>query len=168
MQPTLLLNATYEPLMIIGWQRAIILVVLGKSDVLEEYTRSVHSVRLDIRLPSVLRLRQRVRRCDPQVRFSRAAIYRRDEHRCQYCGRHFPARALTYDHVHPRSRGGQTVWTNIVTCCVPCNRRKADKNLRESGMRLLTTPHRPRWRVSIGDALGIGLPDSWGFYLGVL
>ncbi len=168
MQPTLLLNATYEPLMIIGWQRAIILVVLGKGDVLEEYARSVRSVRHDMHVPSVLRLRQRVRRCEPQVRFSRANIYSRDGYRCQYCGCRLPARELTYDHVHPRSRGGKTVWSNIVTCCSPCNRRKADKSLRESGMNVLSTPRRPRWRVRVGDALGLGFPESWGFYLGVM
>lgn len=163
---TLLLNATYEPLMVIDWRRAISLVFLGKSDVLEEHDRRVRSTSLAMRIPSVVRLRERVRRAEPVVRFSRANVYARDGYRCQYCGGSFSASRLTFDHVMPRSRGGLTSWTNIVTACSECNRRKANRTPSEAGMRLRSKPVRPRSLPgSRGGIGGQNAPESWEFYL---
>lgn len=166
MERTLLLNATYEPLMVIDWKRAISLVFLGKSDVLAEHDREVRSTSLSMRIPSVVRLRKRVRRAEPVVRFSRANVYARDGYACQYCGGSFPASRLTFDHVMPRSRGGVTSWTNIVTACSDCNRRKADRTPDEARMRLRSKPMRPR--TLPGSRCGItgaDAPESWDFYL---
>lgn len=167
MERTLLLNATYEPLMVIDWRRAISLVFLGKSDVLAEHDRKIRSVSANIRIPSVVRLRERVRRSEPVIRFSRTNVYARDGHRCQYCAGKFPASELTFDHVIPRSRGGQTNWVNIVTCCVDCNRIKADRTPAEAGMTLLTRPARPTSLPEVEKGLGgKNAPESWAFYLG--
>ena len=62
MEQVLLLNITYEPLKIIGWKKAITLLTLGKVEVIEEYGREIHSVTFTIKLPSVVRLLQMVRR----------------------------------------------------------------------------------------------------------
>ena len=165
MHRTLLLNATYEPLMVIDWRRAMALVFLGKSDVLEEYKTEVRSATTRIRVPSVMRLRKRVRRCEPVVRFSRSNVYARDNHTCQYCAESFSPSKLTYDHVLPRSRGGGTSWTNIVTACVDCNRRKAARTPKEAGMALMKTPVRPKVLPHMNAITGAEPPESWQFYL---
>lgn len=166
MERTLLLNATYEPLMVIDWRRAVSLVFLGKSDVLAEHDRKIRSVSAHMRIPSVVRLRERVRRSEPVIRFSRTNVYARDGHRCQYCGGRFPNAQLTFDHVVPRSRGGQTNWVNIVTCCVDCNRVKANRTPAEAGMTLLNRPVRPSTLPEIDKGLGgKNPPESWSFYL---
>lgn len=164
MDRTLLLNATYEPLMVIDWRRAVSLVFLGKSDVLAEHSKVIRSPSQSMRVPSVLRLRERVRRAKPVVRFSRTNVYARDESRCQYCGEKFSASALTFDHVLPRSRGGQTTWQNIVTACMPCNRIKGDKTPEEAGMPLLKEPVRPKLLPYVKQITG-KTPESWKFYL---
>ncbi len=86
MEQTLLLNTTYEPITIISWQRAITLVYLGKSEVLEEYNREIRCTSTQIKIPAVVRMRERVRSVKPVVRFSRQNVYLRDNFRCQYCG----------------------------------------------------------------------------------
>jgi len=166
MESTLLLNATYEPLRIISWKKAIILVTLGKVEVIEEYDREIRSVSFTIKLPSVIRLLRYVRRKKSEVRFSRQNIYARDNYRCQYCGRKLSPDELTYDHVIPRSRGGRTEWTNIVTCCIECNKRKGGRTPEEAGMKLLRPPRKPEWLPLIRITISLkNAPRSWFDYL---
>ncbi|RLA94086.1 MAG: HNH endonuclease [Deltaproteobacteria bacterium] len=162
MQYTLLLNATYEPLRVISWKKAVVLVILGKVEVIEEYDREIRSVSFSIKLPSVVRLLRYVRRGGAEVKFSRRNIYARDGYRCQYCGRQFPYDELTCDHVIPRSRGGRTEWTNVVTCCRECNHRKGGRTPEEAGMRLLRQPKRPAWLPFIRITIRMkNPPRSW-------
>jgi 5-methylcytosine-specific restriction endonuclease McrA len=100
MERTLLLNSTFEPLKIISWQRAITLLTQGKVEVIDFYDREVRGVSVTFRLPSILRLLRlvKIKRANREVRFSRANIYQRDKHSCQYCGRRYPAEELTFDH----------------------------------------------------------------------
>ncbi len=166
MEQVLLLNITYEPLKVIDWKRAISLLLLGKVEVLEEYTRAIHSVSFTIKLPSVIRLLRLVKRPKTPIKFSRQNIYSRDKYRCQYCGGSFPAEELTYDHVIPKSRGGKTKWTNIVTCCVDCNRRKGGRTPQEAKMKLVREPTRPTWLPALKITIGFGqVPQSWRDYL---
>ncbi|HDG96637.1 MAG TPA: HNH endonuclease [Desulfobacterales bacterium] len=166
MEHVLLLNITYEPLRIINWKKAITLLLLGKVEVLEEYSREIRSVSFTIRLPSVVRLLRMVKRPKSPVKFSRQNIYARDKYRCQYCGQKFPSEELTYDHVIPRSRGGKTEWENIVTCCVDCNRRKGGKTPAEAGMRLIRKPVKPTWVPALRITIGFReVPQSWRDYL---
>src|SRR6476469_843141 len=134
---TLLLNQGFEPIKVISWQRAITLLFLGKVEVIEEYDHGVRSVNLIIKIPAVVRLLRAFRRHARPVKFSRVNIYARDNYRCQYCGKRASIGELTYDHVLPRSQGGMTEWTNIVTCCYLCNRKKGGRTPREAGMTLL-------------------------------
>tara|TARA_B100000609_G_scaffold56200_1_gene43706 strand:- start:583 stop:1095 length:513 start_codon:yes stop_codon:yes gene_type:complete len=144
MQQTLLLNASYEPLSVISWQRAMTMWCLKKVEVIAEYDeRQIHSASSTFRMPSVVRLLQYVRRRYVGVRFSRQNIYARDSHQCQYCGRKAPQVELTLDHVFPKSRGGRTSWENIVACCVQCNRKKGGLTPKEARMKLLKTPIKP-------------------------
>ncbi|NCO59323.1 MAG: HNH endonuclease [Deltaproteobacteria bacterium CG_4_8_14_3_um_filter_51_11] len=166
MEQVLLLNITYEPLKVINWKKALTLLFLGKVEVLEEYQKEVHAVSFRVRLPAVVRLLRMVRKPHIQPRFSRQNIYARDNHCCQYCGAKMSPEELTYDHVIPKSRGGKTEWSNIVTCCMPCNRKKGGATPQEAGMKLLRKPTRPKWEPALKITVGYrDVPQSWRDYL---
>ncbi|MBI4161237.1 MAG: HNH endonuclease, partial [Acidobacteria bacterium] len=80
-----------------------------------------------------------------EIRFTRRNIFFRDRNRCQYCGRKLPTRELNLDHVVPISRGGRSIWENVVCCCVDCNSLKANRVPAEAGMTMIRPPARPRW-----------------------
>ena len=148
MRRVLLLNVTYEPLTTVGLRRAVCLVLCGKAEVVHDIGGEVlHSANVTVAAPSVIRLRRYVRIPHRnRVPLTRAALMRRDNYRCAYCGRH----AETIDHIVPRSRGGQHTWENCTASCQMCNHRKADRLLEELGWELLTKPVVPRgahWRL---------------------
>ncbi len=167
MELTLLLNITYEPLRIISWQKAITLLTLGKVEVIEEYDHEIHSVSFSIQLPSVVRLLYLVkRRRQQEVKFSRKNIYARDNGRCQYCGIHLQPKEITYDHVIPKSHGGNTTWENVVTCCIACNGKKANRTPKQANMTLRKIPKKPYWQNFLQLTIGLKrTPDSWRDYL---
>lgn len=137
----LLLNASFEPLCVLPARRAVVLLLKDRAEVVAATHVVFHSERAQVAVPSVLRLRQYVRIPHRnRVPLSRRALFARDEHRCQYCGR----AAENIDHVVPRSRGGQHVWENVVASCRPCNAKKEDRLLSEIGLTLLRPPAAPR------------------------
>ena len=138
--PTLVLNASFEPLNICSARRALVLVLKGQARTEEDGDRHVHSRHLRMPIPSVIRLLE-YRRLPTRTRaLSRKNILLRDRNTCQYCGKVQPAQALTLDHVQPRSRGGKSSWENLVTCCQRCNHDKGDRTPVEAGMVLLKVP----------------------------
>ncbi len=139
----LVLTPWYAPQCIVSWQDAITLLYLGKADAVVDYDEEVRSPSVTMPLPAVIRLQKKVKVRSRVVKFSRINVYLRDGFTCAYCQRKLPVSQLTYDHVVPRCRGGLTVWENIVTACYACNARKADKTLKEAGMRPRTPPRRP-------------------------
>jgi 5-methylcytosine-specific restriction endonuclease McrA len=166
MEWTLLLNSTFEPLRVVTWKKAIIMVMLDKVEVIEEYERAIRGIGVSVPLPAVIRLNRFIRRKTPIVKFSRQNLYVRDRGVCQYCGAPFEHKELTYDHVVPRSKGGQTEWTNVVTCCTPCNLRKGGRTPEEAGMVLIRKPKAPIWIPLLTKSLGIDeTPSSWKDYL---
>lgn len=142
--PALVLNAdfrplSYYPLSLLPWQEAIKAVFLDRVSIIAEYDEVVRSQRHEIRMPSVVVLKDYVKP-RKRVAFTRFNLFLRDEFACQYCG----ARGdLTFDHVVPRSRGGITSWENVVAACSPCNLKKANRPLSRSGLRLRRNPRRP-------------------------
>ena len=163
---TLVLSQGYEPVKIVSWQRAITLLFLGKVEVIEEYDRNIQSTSLVIKIPAVVRLLAAIRRHRQPVKFSRVNIYGRDRYTCQFCGNKRPIALLTYDHVVPRSQGGKTTWTNIVTACEPCNRKKANRTPEQAGMRLLARPVQPKAMPSLVITVSKeSMPDAWRDYL---
>ncbi len=166
MEQALLLNASYEPLKVVDWQKAITLWCQNKVEVLAHHDREVRAVTFSFKLPSVIRLLRfvKIKRRFEFVPFNRANIYARDANTCQYCAEVLPTSELTFDHVVPVSQGGGKDWENIVTCCVTCNRKKGGRTPSEAGMRLLRQPRRPttRVRVEIGPRIP---PESWRDYL---
>lgn len=141
---TLMLTAGYEPLKIIPWQRAVQLLYLDKIEVVSEYDDVLRSTNHTIKVPSVVRLKKGFKRQVKAVKFSRSNVYGRDDYTCQFCGLKKDSNDLTYDHVVPRSHGGLTTWTNIVTACNRCNSRKGGRTPEQAGMKLLKKPVQPR------------------------
>jgi len=138
--PVLVLNATYEPINVTAARRAIVLVLKGVATTEEENGAFMHSARLAIRIPSVIRLTH-FRRIPYQTRaLSRKNILMRDRYTCQYCQSAMPSSELTLDHVVPRSRAGESSWENLVACCHRCNNRKGGRTPDEAGMKLLRPP----------------------------
>jgi 5-methylcytosine-specific restriction endonuclease McrA len=140
--PVLVLNQSYEPLNLCRTRRAVVLVFRGKAEVLENNRGELHSATCVFQVPSVIRLVYMVSRPRHQKRLSRSEVFNRDQYTCQYCGRQ--TKELTLDHVIPRRRGGQHVWDNVVSACIPCNRRKGGHTPDEAKMRLLHQPRAPR------------------------
>lgn len=166
-EQTLLLNADYLPLDVVHWQRAMVLWCQNKVEILETHDHEVRAVTFSFRLPSVVRLLQFVKtRRKSQVQFTRANIYARDKHVCQYCCKQHPTQDLTFDHVMPVSRGGLRTWENIVTCCIPCNRRKGNRTPDEAGMKLKQKPVKPGYSPIFRVTMGIRkTPESWMDYI---
>lgn len=167
MDHTLLLNASFEPLKVIHWKRAITLLFQGKVEVLEVYNREIHGISITFPLPSVLRLLKLVRAKDiHKVKFSRANIFARDSYRCQYCGEKFEMKDLTFDHVRPVTKGGKKSWDNIVSACWRCNNKKSGRTPLESGMHLIKYPCEPKWLPHVNITIGIrSTPENWRDYL---
>lgn len=168
MEQTLLLNSSYEPLDVVSWQHAITLWCRGKVEIVAEHDRLIRSVTVKIKVPSIVRLLVyvRSRRRQDAVRFTRANIYGRDGHRCQYCGETMATEDLTFDHVIPATQGGRKGWENITTACVPCNRKKGGRTPTEAGMRLLRQPRKPHAVAAMCFTVGLRrTPDDWKSYL---
>lgn len=140
--PVLVLNQNYEPLNICRVRRALLLMLRGKAEMLENGYGEVHCSSGYLELPSVVRLIYMVKRPRLRRRITRAEIFSRDHYTCQYCGR--VGRDLTLDHVMPRRRSGKHTWENVVSACAPCNHRKAGRTPAEANMRLLRPPTAPR------------------------
>jgi len=145
--PALVLNAdfrplSYFPLSLWSWQDTVKAVFLSRVNVISEYDRAVHSPSLEMKLPSVIALKRYVP-VNRNPAFTRFNVFLRDCFSCQYCGGPFPSEVLTFDHIIPRSRGGRTVWDNVVTACGPCNLKKGHGSLKKAGMQLMRRPDRP-------------------------
>ena len=141
MQQVLVLNASFEPLNVTSVRRAHVLVFKGKAEVIEELDQPLHSATDTYPWPHVIRLVAYVRVPRAvQRKISRRALFARDGWRCVYCGT--TAGRLTLDHVIPRSRGGESVWENVVTACAPCNHKKGNRLLEEASMELAHLPYK--------------------------
>lgn len=166
---TLVLAQDYTPVGRVPWQRALTLFYLSKVEILDTYEdKAVRSVTLAIKMPSVIRFLRALRSKRKAIKFSRMNVYSRDDGRCQYCRQRVPLEETTYDHVVPRSKGGQTNWENVVIACMTCNQKKGNKTPEEAGLKLAAKPVRPKklpdarirltWRK--------GMPDAWAPWLG--
>ncbi|MCP5395504.1 MAG: HNH endonuclease [Sphingomonadaceae bacterium] len=147
--PALVLNAdytplSYYPLSLWPWQTAIKAVFLDRVVIVESYERQVHSPNLDMKIPSVIALKQYVKPNEFPA-FTRFNLFLRDRFACQYCGN---GKDLTFDHVIPRRLGGRTTWENIATACAPCNLKKGGRTPKQAHMQLSCDPIRPTsWQL---------------------
>lgn len=164
----LVLNSSFEPIRIVSWQRAMILLLGEKVEVLENHDIEIHSPSRAFRLPSVLKMRRfvRLKRSANVLRFSRQHVFLRDGFECQYCSKPYPVKDLTLDHVVPVMRGGQKTWTNIVTSCGRCNQRKGSRTPQEAGFKNFRLPREPQAGF-LPDLLFLkgSVPPTWKPYL---
>ena len=162
MSRALVLNASFEPLCVVSGRRAVVLVLDEKAEVVHASGAQVHSERLCLDVPSVIRLRTYVKvPYRRRAALNRRSVFARDHHRCQYCG----AKAESIDHVVPRSRGGGHEWENVVAACRPCNASKRDRLLAETSMVLRRPPTAPEHLTWVVVAVG-QVPAHWQPYLG--
>ncbi len=165
MSSVLVLNASYEPLSVVSVQRAIVLLLKEKAEVVEAAQAVLRSERLSLPVPLVIRLVYYVRiphRISLPV--SRRGILVRDRYTCQYCGKQPGKQALTIDHVLPRSRGGKTTWENVVAACKHCNGKKGNRTPEEAGMKLLTKPAKPRY-FAMAFMTSMEARNAWEKYM---
>ena len=149
----LLLNASHEPLCVVPMRRAVVLVLKEKAEIVVRNGAELHSERVTLPVPSVIRLNHYVRvPYRSRVPLSRRAVFARDGHKCQYCNR----AAENIDHVMPRSRGGPHAWDNVVASCRACNARKEDRLPAEAGLTLKHPPREPHadlWVVATAGTI---------------
>jgi 5-methylcytosine-specific restriction endonuclease McrA len=170
-QSVLVLNRSWLAVHVCDVRRALSLLVLGLARVVtdecevydfdswRELSRAAEdntlsTPRFKLLVPEIIVLTHYNAVPPRRVKFSRRNIFERDRYACQYCGRTPPRSELSIDHVVPRSRGGRTVWTNVVLACTECNARKRDRLPFEAGMRPLRRPVEPPWRPGAGFRLG--------------
>jgi 5-methylcytosine-specific restriction endonuclease McrA len=162
-QQVLVLNASFEPLNVCTVRRAHVLVWKGKAEVLEKLEHPLHSASSTYPWPHVIRLVHYVRvPRGVKRKISRRALFARDGWRCVYCGT--SSGRLTLDHVVPRSRGGDSIWENVVTSCAPCNLRKGNRLLHEIQMELRVLPRVPAPVLFIRLSAPT-IPTRWQPYL---
>jgi hypothetical protein len=176
----LILNQDFSPMQVIGWQRAFVLSYIGKEipgegcNVVEFYNDEVvySAGGKAFQIPAVMVTNRYVKR--KRVPMNKRTVFARDNHSCQYCGRKFPSEYLTYDHVISKFEwrrkglpGNYTNWTNIVTACTGCNRRKGSKSLEKCGLKLLSQPREPDYATYIRGLIGDKVPPEWRVYLGL-
>lgn len=135
----------------------------------------IHSPTLRIKIPRVIVLLLYDKLPRRTVSFNRKNIFERDKYQCQYCGTKPPSKraalkwmeekALTFDHVVPKSRGGKTVWENIVTACYECNRKKGNQLLSEMGWKLKKRPSQPRWHPTMNIPIAMVPHKEWRSFL---
>ena len=170
--PALILNAdfsplSYFPLSLWPWQDAVKAIFRESVTVVSEYDRIVSSPSFDMKLPSVIALKEYIPQAETPA-FTRFNVFLRDKWMCQYCGHEFKTHQLTFDHVVPRSKGGKTSWDNIVASCRCCNSLKGNKLPQQCNMYPLKNPYQP----TIYELQKNGkkfppnfLHESWGDYL---
>jgi 5-methylcytosine-specific restriction endonuclease McrA len=162
MAQVLVLNQDYQALAVCEPQRALILVLGQKAEMIAEVAgRKFRSVRQEFDFPSVIRLFTYVQFPYRRVAMTRENIFRRDRYQCVYCG---STRNLTLDHVVPRSKGGGHRWDNLVTACRKCNAQKGDLSPAEAGLSLACQPYRPSFIMYLGCFAGL-VQEDWKPYL---
>lgn len=160
---TLVLTSWYMPIQIVLWRDAITSLYLGKQEAIASYDEVVRSPSVEMRVPAVVRILRQTGARKRGIKFSKQNVASRDGFRCQYCLDRLPMSRLTFDHVMPRSRGGETRWENVVMACGPCNSRKDDRTPEEAGMLLHSVPRKPNTlpleplRLREAD----GIPEEW-------
>lgn len=147
MSQVIVLNADYSFLQCITWQNAVCLVLEKKAEIVRESEKFISNCTksVTVNVPMVIRLIKYIRSAyRKNVPFSKKNVFARDNQICAYCGKTIESVSdCTIDHVIPRSQGGGTTFENCVTACKPCNSQKADKSLKECGMKLRYKPVKP-------------------------
>lgn len=158
----LVLNQNYEPLNVCSWKRAVILIFLGKAEIIEKNDRILRSMNWSTPYPSVVRLFIYVKNNRKKVVLNKKNILKRDNFTCQYCGKQYTV--LTIDHIVPRDMGGKDEWENLVCACTDCNSKKGNRTPESANMALKKVPRAPNYLFYFQNYMGIK-DERWKPYL---
>lgn len=164
----LLLNQSYEAVSLISQERAIVLWYSGKVTIVAERDITWRSMSVTIKVPSIVKLVNYVRGLSGRrniVKMTRKNIMLRDNYTCQYCNKRGNPSELNIDHVIPKSQGGKSEWTNLVTTCIKCNSDKDCKTPKQAGMTLRKVPKKPDFMVFTIHRNVKNVPEDWRSYL---
>lgn len=185
--PTLVLNSAWQPISVASVRRAFMKCFNGGARLLDTETYIQHDFDTwcelpvvdgkpglshqhgKIRVPEVIVLTNFSKFPEREVKLTRRNLLIRDNFCCQYTGTRVSPKDATIDHVLPQSRGGKTVWENVVISSLEANARKADRTPQEAKMKLLKHPIKPAWnpvysRFSRISASG-KCPKSWAQFV---
>jgi 5-methylcytosine-specific restriction endonuclease McrA len=161
-QKVLILNADFRALTVCTMSKAFLLIYLNKAEMVTKVKNGLlRSVNQTFAMPSVIRLYNYVKMPYRGVILTRQNLFKRDFYTCLYCS---SKKNLTLDHVIPKSKGGKTTWTNLVTACQNCNSRKSDYTLKEAGLTLPYKPFKPSFVIFAKNFSKWG-DASWELYL---
>jgi Restriction endonuclease len=141
MEAVLVLNQDYTPITVCSVNRAFLLTYTGKAELIDAKANvKLRTVDISYPYPSIIKLNRYINITYKSVILTRHNVFKRDQFTCQYCG---DSSNLTLDHLIPKSKGGKTNWTNLVTACHPCNAKKGDYLIENADMVLNKTPVKP-------------------------
>tara|TARA_R110001632_G_scaffold192974_1_gene313867 strand:- start:857 stop:1384 length:528 start_codon:yes stop_codon:yes gene_type:complete len=166
---TLKLDAAWRPIEIVDVFKGFSLVYSERAQAVENYSHLACAL---FYFPSVIVLKKYIRKSGYQVPVSRKTVFFRDNYHCQYCNKEFMKHRLTLDHVIPKSKMGPKSWSNLVTCCVPCNQKKGNKTPSEASMELFSLPREPSWNLWSSSEWMMRkhgtkeIPTNWKKFLG--
>jgi len=143
------LDSAFKPIEVITWQEAFVLTWLKKAWAVEYTDKWVRSAKEKFQVPSVIALFRHIDESFFTLPCTKKNIVIRDEYECQYCETVFAKDNLTIDHVYPRSKGGKTEWTNVVTACIACNQKKSDYLLADAPVTLRKNPKQPTYHTFV-------------------
>lgn len=158
----LVLNQNYEPLNVCSWKRAVILIFLGKAEIIEKNDHTLRSLNWSTPCPSVVRLFIYVKNNRKKVVLNKKNILKRDNFTCQYCGKQNVV--LTIDHIIPKDMGGKDEWENLVCACTDCNGKKSNRTPESANMTLKKVPRAPNYLFYFQNYMGIK-DERWKPYL---
>lgn len=178
---TLLLNADYQPigfpLETLNAEDTIRGLFMGRYQVVEWSNIYAHSPSMEMRLPSVVALREYIAAANLHLvpTCNLHNLYVRDRGLCQYTGQPLRLNSsskefeATVDHVIPRAHQGHGNWDNVVLASWQANNRKGHKKPEQVGLTLRTMP----WTPTGADLLYLwlteeklhGLPQPWHEFL---
>ena len=185
-EKVLVLNKYYQAIQITTLQKAICHLVKGTAKVItpdwtthsfkewikisEFYqngdAKLIKSPSIAIVVPDAIYLPHYKKLPKHEVVFTRQNLLLRDKYRCQYCGKLLKnSKDRTIDHIIPKSRGGKTIWTNVVLCCKKCNLKKGNKTPEEAGLKLLNVPKEPKWHALILESFPKHKIKIWKVFL---
>ncbi|MBI4242659.1 MAG: HNH endonuclease [Planctomycetes bacterium] len=183
----LVLNKFYLPINMISVKRAFVILYKDTGEILDEVDSQirpfsfnewidfsadrngdrdyVRTIRHRIAIPRIIRLTRCFSMPKYEVKLTKKNVLLRDGYKCQYCNKGYQLNKLTIDHIIPKSKGGKSVWTNIVTACMNCNLKKGGRLPWEVGMKLLRSPSAPHTNPLLSQKLRNGNYKVWGYFL---
>jgi 5-methylcytosine-specific restriction endonuclease McrA len=164
----LVLNMDYSPINVTSLQRGFKLVFKGKAEIIShEEKKPITTEKKNYKRPTVIRLLRYISVPFRKVRLNRQNVFRRDDFKCVYCD---SKNNLTLDHLIPKCKGGQNIWSNLITSCGKCNIKKGDKDvetfLEENNLKMSHQPFKPTYLYFVEKINNVN--SDWKRFVGIV